>query len=196
MTGLDFVFLNDQATVLPGGTLVTPIPFVAALDHQNAIQQSGRGPGGGAANGASNIVSNNVALLDDMVTRCDKLPYAKNGVFHVTTTSTTPVNIDLTNLTTNATSSAGDTVFATVNQLLFYNLSGVDGVAAASMSIAAGTSNGARLQITGTTPAITLPASSRTVQEDVAGFAVDSTHKILVVTPTAGGNFAMVVSGA
>lgn len=195
MQNVNFVFQNEQAG-LGGGSTVEAVPFVEAFDHQNAMQQASRQPGGASYGGPPWSVTNGAALLDDLATRFDNDGLSKHGVFHVTTTGTTPVNIDLTNLTTNATSYAGDTTFATWNKIVAWNLSGLDGVAAASMTMAPGGSNPAPLGLGGTSPTLTLPASSPVVLTNKAGGTITSSAKIITVTPSAGGNFALAVAGS
>jgi hypothetical protein len=116
--------------------------------------------------------------------------FAKNGAASVALTGTTPVTLSLLDLTSNTTSSAGDTVFATWNVLNMFNTGGAD------VTIAQAGSNPARLGLAGTNPTLTIPAGSRVSLESVAGLGVDSTHKSFVVTPTSGGSFAFSVGGA
>ena len=193
-TGVNFVLINNAGGL--NSATFTAIPFVDTYEHQSAILLSARNPGGLSYLQPSWVINKNIILLDDLMTRFDKDGAAKHGCFHVTTSGTTGVNIDLTNLATNATSSAGDATFATWYQIIFFNLSGLDGVAAADMTVAPGGSNPARMQLGGTSPTLTVAASSPQVISSKAGLAVDSTHKIITVTPSAGGNFAMLVSGA
>lgn len=194
-TGVNFLFQNEQAG-LAGGATVASIPFVEAFDRQNSLQQSYRNAGGASYNGQPWSATNNVVLLDDLLTGCHNDGFAKHGVIHITTTGTTPVNIDLTNLATNATSQAGDTGFSTINKLVAFNLSGLDGVAAANMTIAPGASNPAPLGFGGTSPTQTVYAGSPWVWFNKAGATVSSTNKIITVTPSAGGNFALCVAGS
>lgn len=192
-TNSSFIFQNKAASL--NSAAFTAIPYVEAVDRQSANIITGRVPGGGAYNGASNVVSNSIAKLDAMMTDLALAGYAKNGCFQVTTSGTTGITIDLTNLATAATTTAGDLVFAKWNLLIFYNLSGVDGVTAAAMTVGPGGSNPLTL-FTGTTPTIALAASSRIVVENTTGVTIDSTHKTLLITPTAGGNFALCVGGS
>jgi hypothetical protein len=117
--------------------------------------------------------------------------YAKNGGAVYSTSGTTPVSPDLTNLATGAASSAGDTGFATVNAIVFRNLSAND------MTIAPGGSNPSNIpKFTGTSPTIALPANSVVVVHSAAGVTIDGTHKVFTVTPTSGGNFSVSAGGA
>ena len=117
--------------------------------------------------------------------------YAKNGGAIYSTSGTTPISPDLTNLATGAASSAGDVTFATVNTLIFRNLG------AADMTIAPGASNPSNIpKFTGTTPTLALPAGSVLVVHSNAGVTIDGTHKVFTVTPTAGGVFSVSAGGA
>src|SRR5271156_3875931 len=138
-TNSSFIFQNKAASL--DGAGFTAIPYVETVDRQSANIITGRVPGGGAYNGNSNVVANNIARLDAMLTDLSLAGYAKNGCFHVTLSGTTGVTIDLTNLATAATTTAGDLTFAKWNLLIAYNLSGVDGVTAAAMTLAPGASN-------------------------------------------------------
>ncbi len=111
--------------------------------------------------------------------------FAKHGGANYQLTGTTAQTIDLTDLTANTpTSSAGDTTFAKWNTLVFNNLD------AADVTIAPGGSNPARLLLSGTGPTLTIPANTSIALSSLAGLVIDSTHKIITVTPTSGGNTA------
>jgi hypothetical protein len=116
--------------------------------------------------------------------------FAKNGAFHVTTSGTTPVTCDLTNLATNSTSQAGDATFATFNKIKVRN------AGTAAMTIAPGGSNPASLGFGGTTPTYTVNAGAEVEIEVPAGATVDSTHKTITITPTSGGDVVVAVGGA
>lgn len=193
-TNSNFVLINKSATASLDGTAVTTPPYAEALDHQSALVLTGRVPGGSAANGvlgASGISNNGNFLCDEILTDLSKQGFAKNGVFHVTTTGTTPVTLDLSNLATNATTQAGDAVFATVHQISFYN------VGPADMTIAPGGSNPSNIpKFTGTTPTLNIPLGSAVVVQSAAGVTIDSTHKTITITPTVGGDIVVCVGGA
>ena len=113
---------------------------------------------------------------------------------YVPLTGTTPVNIDLTDLTSGATlNTAGDTTFATWNKIRISNA--VAGTPA-DVTYGPGGSNPLRTLLAGTTPTLTVPASSTVTLASAAGLAVDSTHKVLTITPTAGGAVTIAVSGS
>jgi hypothetical protein len=182
-TGVDFVLQNKATTTLSGAAVLTA-PFVEALDPQSARVLTGRVPGGAATAALGSNNSNYLLTLADQ-------GFAKNGSFHVTTSGTTPVTLDLTNLATNATTHAGDTVFATVNMIKWMN------VGAADMTIAPGASNPSNApKFTGTTPTLAVPAGSFGTWSSVAGVTIDSTHKNITITPTAGGDIFFAVGGA
>jgi hypothetical protein len=136
------------------------------------------------------VAGGNATRLDRTVADLSTAGFAKNGAATVTLSGTTPVNIDLTNLATATTSNAGDTGFAHWSLILFKN------TGAADVTIAQGASNPASLGFAGTTPTLTIPAGSTMVfNTSTTPIAVDGTHKIVTVTPTAGGSFAILVGG-
>lgn len=186
-TGVDFVLQSKAGTAVSGGT-VRAGPFVVAVEPNAARQLAGRVPGGAGtgALGAAGRANNGNFLMDGFASEA----FALNGAFHVTTSGTTAVSIDLTTLGTNATSSAGDLTFTRWNKLTFYNCG------AAAMTLAPGATNPATLGLTGTTPALSIPPGSMVRLENAAGVTVDATHKIITITPTAGGDFFLGVGGA
>lgn len=195
-TAVNFVLQDEQAG-LGGGSKVLADPFVEIFERQSALQQTSRHPGGGSYRQPPWTVTNSVIALDDVVTEFSADGLAKHGAIHFTTTGTTAVTVDLLDLTANTpTSYVGDTTFATWNKIIAFNCSGLDGVAAADMTLAAGASNPARLPLGGTSPTLTIPASSPVVLFDKAGQAVDSTHNAITITPTAGGNVVLLVAGS
>jgi hypothetical protein len=117
--------------------------------------------------------------------------YAKNGNALISLSGTTPVTISLADLTSNTTVSAGDTVFATGNVIVFRNLT------AGAVTIAPGASNPSNFPLfAGTTPTLTVPANSVVVVHSAAGVTIDSTHKTILITPAVTGTFSVSVGGA
>lgn len=196
-TGASFIFQNNQ-TDLAGAAAVVAIPYVEAVDHQSAMALAGRGPGGSSYLANSNSATNNIILLDDMVTRTDKLPYAKNGVICVTLNGTEASTISLlatnTAVTNGTVTLAGDTAFVKWNQLIFYNLSGLDGNAGADLVITPGSANGATLPLPASNSA-TVALSSRHVYESITGVTISASAKNVTITGN-GGNVAVVISGS
>jgi hypothetical protein len=187
-TNVDFVLQSKVATQAIGGA-VKAAPFVMALEINAARNVAGAVPGGAATGvlGSSGLVNNGNFLMSGFSTQ----GFAKNGCFHVTTSGTTPVSVDLTNLATNSTSQAGDATFATVNKIKVKNCGSAD------MTVAPGGSNPANLpKFAGTTPTLTVAAGSEVEFESGPGATVDSTHKIITITPTAGGDVMVGVGGA
>lgn len=174
-TNSNFVKLANAALI---GSTVQAAGQVVAVNHATATQIINGGTG---------------TYLDRFNVDLATAGYAKNGSAAATLTGTTAVTYDLTDLTSTTsgtTAWAGDTTFATWNQLVFRN------TGAADITVAQGASNGARLGLTGTTPAFTVPAGSVITFQSIAGYTVDSTHKVITITPTAGGSFALSVGGA
>jgi len=197
-TGVDFVFNNLQA-VNDQGTVV-PLPVVLALEPQSAFQQSQRQPGGIAYQGDSNVAApapaNAQILLDGIENRASKLPYAKNGAFLVKTNGTTTVSVPFTNTATNTNSTAGDTVFAKWNRIYYFNLSGLDGVNSAAMTVNSAATNGLAMGIIATNAQMTIDGSSCHQICTVNGITVNATNNQITITPTAGGVFGCVIMGS
>ena len=114
--------------------------------------------------------------------------FAKNGGSYTTLSGTTPVTLSLADLTSNSTSSTGDTAFATWNVIVLK-------VGSADVTFAPGASNPLTI-MSGTSPTITLFANSTYVFHNPAGGTVDSTHKTILITPTSGGSISLAVGGA
>lgn len=117
--------------------------------------------------------------------------FAKNGAAYLTLTGTTAITLDLTALAAaTGVVVAGDSSFALWNRIRFYNTGAVD------LVVSPGGSNPARLLLAGTTPTLTIPAGSAVTLDSLAGLVVDSTHKTVTITPTAGGTIGVCVGGA
>jgi hypothetical protein len=167
-------FVSQTSAVLEG-TTVGAAGAVVALSPEAAATDS-RGSGG--------------TILDKFLMDLSTAGFAKNGACTFALSGTTPVTLTLVDLTSATASNAGDTSFATWNQLNFYN------TGAADLTIAQGSSSGARLGFAGTTPTVTVPAGGHVILDNPAGSAVDSTHKNITITPTSGGSCAVSVGGA
>lgn len=194
-TAVEFVFMNEQSG-LNGGATVTANPYVQALDRQNALQQTYRRPGGASYNQTPQVVTNNQALVSQLDFGCATDGYAKHGAIHFTTSGTAGVTIDLTNLTTGATSYAGDTTFSTVNKIKFFNLGSLDGTTGGTMTVAPGGSNPFTLGYGGTSPTHPVFKGGEYLWSDPAGVTVTSSVKTITITPAAGGNVVAVICGS
>lgn len=186
-TGVDFMLQNKVSPQLVGAA-VKAAPYVMALEPNAAKNLTGTVPGGAGTGvlGSTGLANNGNFLVGGFSDQ----GFAKNGAFHVTTSGTTPVTCDLTNLVTNATTSAGDATFAKWNKIKVRNCG------AADMTIAPGASNGATLGMGGTSPTLTVAAGAEVVIESGPGTTVDSTHKNITITPTAGGDVVIAVGGS
>jgi hypothetical protein len=187
-TGVDFVLQSKVATQLSGAAVRTA-PYVIAVEPNAAKFITGHVPGGAGTGllGAAGRVNNGNFLLDGFSGES----FAKNGCAHITTSGTTGVTVDLTNLATNTTTTAGDTVFATVNKIRIYNCG------AAAMTVAPGASNPSNFpKFTGTTPTLQIDPGGIFTVESGAGVTIDATHKTILITPTAGGDVLIGVGGA
>lgn len=211
-TGQNFVLTGGTGTYLSGATVVTA-PFVAGLDPNSALDAVNAAPpsGSGVASGFAN---NSATPLDRIIIdlAMTAVPgvgtnllafglfigsFAKNGALYFTLTGTTAVTIDLTSLASAvgvASSQAGDTSLATSNCWVIQNLSG----SASTITIAPGASNPAAFPsaLGGTTPTLSILKGDPLVLVSVAGKTVDSTHKTITFTPTAGGAISFAYGGA
>ncbi len=190
---VNFVVQNNQ-TALDGTYVIAP-PYVQAFDHQTATSLSGRGPGGAAYQTAAGVGSNNIVMIDDVMTRLDKLGYGKNGALLLVTNASLACTVSLSATTTVVTnaisvSTAGDITFAAWNQLIFLNLSSAD------MTIAPNELE--RRESPGPSERHTpyRAPGSPVVLQSVVGETVNASHANIVVTPTNGGNFCIAIGGA
>lgn len=219
-TGVDFLVNVLQAAIQTNGTslntnAVNALPQILGLSKTRALIQSGRVPGGQAYQKGSNaayippnalgtVVANTNAgtvFPGGVETRPSQLPCTKNGAFIVVTSSTTKVTVPLTNTATNTNGQAGDTVFATWNQIVLYNLTGlgIDNTNSASMTVAGSNTNGANI---GLTPVNALGGytlaggGGYAVAQNWNGVTINAANANIEITPTAGGIFAGVISGS
>jgi hypothetical protein len=207
-TGQNFVRVTGSTPVLNGSAVATP-PYLDAMGPKEAMSASeldqvagGSGAAVASAAGVVDRVTFDLSLTAlPTVGSPQPVPvaygsyvgaFAKNGCQLMTLSGTTPESLDLTDLTANTPASyAGDTTFATANVIIFNNVGTHD------LVISPGASNPASLpKMTGTSPTFTVAAGSVVAFHSAAGATVDSTHKIITVTPTAGGNLAISVGGA
>ncbi len=219
-SGVDFILNALQAALQSTNTTNTLstnsiLPLLQAVDPSWALQLAGRVPGGQAyqkgSNGAyiaptaaGNVVSNTnagVVALTGFETRASKLPCTKNGAFILNTNSTNTYTLQLTNTATNTNGQVGDTVFASWNQIIFLNLSGmgIDAVASAAMKVAPSNTNGANFGPTSVNTAgeINLDGNGGVfLMQSWNGVAINAAAKNYTVIPTAGGIFCCVICGA
>ena len=195
--GNNFVLIASGDPVLVGTTVQTP-PFIAVLSSAQAAQR--------------------VVNTDGLATPLDRIVFdpaltsvpppigtvfstfgkyvggaAKNGCGLMTLVGTTPINIELTDLTLAGSSSiisAGDTSF-NVSTIIFNNIGNHE------LIITLGSSNPSRFPtLSGTTPGFTVPAGGCVPWFSPTPLVVDSTHRILTVTPTSRGQLAFAVCGS
>lgn len=202
-TGSNFIQVNGSTGLLVGSTVTTP-PFVAAMNPVGAMNEI-------------NVATTPAIALDrfmvDLAMTTVPPPngtsilpigqfaggYALNGCGYMTLATTVTGDIDLTDLTLAADArykTAGDTTFAKIGCLVLMNWS------ATVLTVKPGASNPASFPVfAGTTPTITIAAAVAGVPgvmvfRSPTLVTVDSTHKILTVTPTAGGTLSFAVGGA
>lgn len=224
-TGVDFILNYLSAALQSGGTTtnsslgntnaVNAIPTLQAVDAQSALILSGRVVGGQSYTKPSNsvyippgptgvIAANTNAgtvVLSGVEIRPSKLGTTKNGAFVIVMNGTNAVVVPLTNTATNTNGQVGDTVFATWNQITFYNLTGLglDNTNAASATVASSNTNGANIGLTpvNAVGGYTLAGGGGFVaQQNWNGVTINAANANITITPTASGLLAGVISGS
>jgi hypothetical protein len=173
-----------------------------ATTKQNFVQYTNAGLVGSTVQAAGQVVAVDPGTLHDVVTNnaggtaIDKLGfdfsadgYAAHGAGGLTFSGTTPITIDLTNISGAATVSTGDNLSSALNTLVVQN------TGAADITLAPGGSNPVSF-MSGTTPTITVAAGGAIALSWPAGLTISSSHKTLLFTPTSGGSAVFAVAGA
>ena len=203
-------FVYNNMAVTNGGSLYGSIggnsnsviaqPNVQALDFQSATFMSGRQPGGTAFRAASNVAltapSNSnaaIVMLDNMETVSSHLGYQKNGAF-ISIVNAAAATISLLNTQVGTNSFAGDTVFNGINEIIFYNLSGLDGNVGVNGTVTVNGTNGVN-GVLGGAASVTVPAGSRYVFENVAGLAVNAANLNMAFNAATACTMGVVVMG-
>jgi hypothetical protein len=208
MTGNNLVLVTGSNPVINGTTVQTP-PYLDTYGPKEAAVVSAldQVAGGSGAATASNVSVVDRVTFDASLTAIpptgspEWVPvaygnyignFAKNGSVLLTLSSTTAQTVSLLNTASaSPTSTAGDTVFANINVITFWN----NGSEALSFSL--GSSDPAPLpKFTGTTPAVTIPAGSFHVFHSAAAQAISSGACNLTVTPTSGGECVLTFMGS
>jgi hypothetical protein len=208
--GSNFVLLSTGGAFLSGSTIISP-PCVLVLGPNQAMESCNAAPPTGS--GVSTNFANNSGTSIDRVI-CDLAltsispnsanllnfgtligGYGKNGALCITFTGTTAVTIDVTALATavGVTSfQGGDSVFANINCIVLKNTS-----ATSVITIAPGGSNPLLFPVFGgTTPTLAVGPGGTHVLSDPVGAAVSSSHRTLLLTPSAGGSLLLAFGGA
>lgn len=209
-TGQSFVLTGGTGNILVGGsTVASPVMIgMQSTSAQGACNAAG--PTGSGVQTTTNVSATPVGriMFDPAMSTippgigADILAFgqfvggfAKNGAVGITFTGTTPVSLDLTNIAAAVgvtSTQAGDTAFATTNAITFQNTS-----ASGTITIAPGASNPSSLpKFTGTTPTLSVDFGGCICVYDPSGQTVDSTHKIITLTPSAAGSMNIYVGGA
>jgi hypothetical protein len=211
MTGNNFLLLPTGLPFLSGTAVISP-PAILTLSPNQAFQAVNASPptGSGVASGFAN---NSATPIDKVIcefalTSVAPSPnatllafgswiggFARNAALSITFTGTTPVSIDLTALATSVGVSsiqAGDVTFANMNVIVLKNTSSTSVI-----TIAPGASNPSRFPVlAGTTPTLAVGPGGCHVLSDPVGQVVDSTHKTILLTPSAGGSLLLAFGGA
>jgi hypothetical protein len=208
--GRNFVLLASGLPFLSGTTVITPPAILTlspngALEACNAAPPSGSGVSGSFPNNSGTSIDRvicDLALTSATPNSSNLLAFGtfiggfgRNGALAVVFTGTTPVTIDVTALATavGVTSyQGGDSVFANVNCIVLKNTS-----AASIITIAPGGSNPLLFPVFGgTSPTLAVGPGGTHVLSDPVGAAVSSSHRTLLLTPSAGGELLLAIGGA
>lgn len=171
-TGKNFAALSASALV---GTANASIGFLTAVESATA---------------SSYLNSALAVIVDRFNVDLSKANYAKNGGVIVNLSPSTPVTIDLTDLTTEAVR-AGDTAFATWKEIILVNLG------ANAVAVGPGASNPLTTPLAGTAPTQAIAVGESTRWLRPLGVAIDGPHKTLKLDP--GGStckIAVLIGGA
>jgi len=173
--------VNDKAALVGSATVAANA--VVALSDQAANVE--------AAANTANAGNAGSVRLDSVNVNLATAGYAKNAGVYLSLTGTTAITVSLLALAAaTGVTVAGDTSFATVNQLVFLNTGAVD------LVVSPGASNGFGVQLGCTSPTLTVAAGSSVTIQSVAGLATSSGAKNITVTPTSGGSMGLCVGGA
>jgi hypothetical protein len=209
--GSNFLLIPSGLPFLQGTATVTP-PAILTLSPNQAFQAVNASPptGSGVASGFANNSATPIdkVICDFALTSVAPSPnatmlafgswiggYAKNSALSINFTGTTPVTLDLSALATPigvSSLQAGDSTFANLNCLVLKNTS-----TSSIITVAPGSSNPSRFPVlAGTTPTLAVGPGGVHVLSDPVGQVVDSTHKTLLLTPSAGGSLLLAFGGA
>ena len=146
-----------------------------------ALMVSGTGANnsGGVGRELATGLGPNAIRVDGFPTDLSADGYALNGCWQTHLSASGTATIDLTNVVGAATSAQGDNLTALLNKLIINNYGTAD------ISLAPGGSNPVAI-MTGTTPALLIPAGSKVRLESVAGFVISGSHKTLLITNLSG----------
>ena len=114
---------------------------------------------------------------DSFVCNLGKAGYSKNGGIILSLAVSTPITIDLTSLATGSYSSAGDTTFATVHELIFNNFGAND------VTVHPASSSAFNGPLAGTDPIFIVAANSTLRWQSFAGWTVTGSIKKLTFDP-------------
>jgi hypothetical protein len=205
-TGSNFVEVTVSTL---SGSAVATAPYLEALGPKEAMvsSQPTQPLGGSGSPVASKSVCVDRVLVDLSFTTLPAVgtpqpvpeaygtqlgAYAKNGSVLLSLSGTTAQTISLVNTATNTPqSTAGDTVFANVNTLVFSNLG------TGAVVITTGATNPAGLPtFNGTSAGFTVAAGSVAVFNSAANIAVNSGATNIVCTPAASTTLVVSIGGA
>lgn len=171
-TGKNFAALSSGALV---GTANASTGFLLAVDPATAGIYSNSGA---------------ATILDKFAANLAAANFAKNGGVIVTLSPSTPVTLDLTDLTSQSVR-AGDASFASWKEILFVNLG------ANPVDVGPGATNPLTTPLGGSSPVQRIAAGESTRWQRPAGVAIDGTHKNLKLDPSSSAaTIAVLVGGS
>jgi hypothetical protein len=174
--------LSTKANQLVGNAVQTP-PYLIQVDAsvRNQTIAAGFGSAFDLLPGGGDLSS---------------IGFANMAAVALTFTGTTPITLDLTNLvaaTGVVVSGAGTFAgsFASWEQIFFQNVSS----SGKNVTVSPGASNPLRTALGGTSPTILLLPNDNHLWVNSAALVVDSTHKTVTLTPSAGGSALIYIGG-
>lgn len=131
------------------------------------------------------------AVVDILKANLLTAGYAKNGCVALALSASTPVTVDFTSTSTGTSAVAGDTSFANLQELTFFNAGTQD------VMVTLPASNPLAAWWKGTAPGFTIPANSQITLRCPPGYPVSGTAKGLTFDPgTAAALLAVAIGGA
>ncbi len=207
--GMVFVYNNLQGA-LQGETnantnSVPVLPTLSMMEPQSALFMTARQPGGIAYRKDGSVVfpnsTNPVSIVGgDFGIAAARMGYTKGAALLIASNSngTSAKTFDTTNTQANTNSFAGDLSFATINLIIFQNLSGVDGVSsgAGAWYVNGSVTNGAVLNLNTNGTYVVNYNGGCAVVSDTVGINSAAANCKVLATPVNGGVLAVAIYGS
>ena len=211
-----FLYNNLQAPLQnvnsANANAVGVTPLIQGFEPQGANFQSARQPGGIAYRGPTNVnfpggnaaVAVNgatvVAIGGDLGIAAARMGYTKGGGLLIASNSngTTAKTFDTTNTQVNTNGFWGDTTFATINVMIFHNLSGIDGVSSGNGAwyVNGGATNGLGLDTNANSTLVVQPNGGVFMITDPNGINSAAANCKVLCTPVNGGVLGVALYGS